>query len=55
MKNIGKIEIIQDVLEKNLGIRMKELERSYAKHSANLELCFNNIEYMKSKILKKYL
>jgi len=49
MKNTNKIEIIQEVFEKNLGGRLKELERSYDKHKANLELCFNNIEYMKSK------
>lgn len=52
MKNniTNKLEIIQDVLEKHLGSRIKELERSYNKHSANLEVCFNNIEYMKSKL-----
>lgn len=54
MKNTKSIkleEIIQDVLEKQLGSRLKELERSHNKHTANLELCFNNIEYMKSKFI----
>ena len=52
--NTNKLEIIQDVFEKHLGSRIKELERSNNKQTTSLELCYYNIEYMKSKFFNIY-
>jgi len=43
-------EILQEILKGKIGERLNQLENSYLKHSANIDNCFNNIEYMKSKI-----
>lgn len=47
-------DLLNEIFEKNLGSKLKELERNYEKHSANIELSFNYIEYMKSKIIEKF-
>lgn len=46
-------EILKEILEKNIYHKLNSLEKSYQKHSANLDYCFNSIEYIKSKLIIK--
>jgi hypothetical protein len=46
----NKILILQEILNKKLKDKLIYLDRSYLNHSKNLDFCFNNIDYMKSKI-----
>ena len=52
MKNKKAADILQDLLNKNLGVKINQLEKDYNIHTENLDICFNIIEYMKSKNIK---
>ena len=53
MKNINKTELIHNIFDRHLGTRIRVLESNYLTHTGNIDICFNNIDHMKSKIFQE--